>query len=86
MILGLIPSEFEDELLAKPHIKTWQEIVQWCKIKTVYKRQKILAEAARRPGGGRVNSGLAYVESPDQAEGTPAKTPDESEPPAWFKD
>ena len=86
MILGVIPSEFEDELLAKPHIKTWQEIVQWCKIKTVYKRQNILAEAARRPGGGRVNSVLAYVESSDQADGTPAQAPDESEPPAWFKD
>ena len=54
MLLGIIPTEFEDELLSKPHIKPWQEIVQWCKIRTIYKRQKVLAEAARKPGG-RIN-------------------------------
>ena len=53
MLLGIIPTEFEDELLSKPYIKTWQEIIQWCKVKTVYKRQKVLAEAARKPGGGK---------------------------------
>ena len=55
MLLGVIPTEFEDELLSKPYVKSWQEIVQWCKIKTVYKRQKVLAEAARKPSGSRVN-------------------------------
>ena len=40
MLWGVIPSDFEDELLINPHVKSWQDIIQWCKIKTVYKRQK----------------------------------------------
>ena len=89
MILGVIPNEFEDELLAKPHIKGWQESVQWCKIKTVYKRQKILAEATRQPGGTRVNSLHTEAKESDRLAATeaPAPTPAEStEPPAWFKE
>ena len=62
MLLGVIPTDFEDELLGNPQIKTWQEIVQWCKVKTVYKRQKLLSEAARRPGH-RVNSVLSNIGS-----------------------
>ena len=33
-----------------------------------------------------MNSVLAYVETADEANGSPAIAPDESEPPAWFKD
>ena len=65
MILGIIPTEFEDELLSKPHIKTWQDIVQWCKVKTVYKRQRVLAEAARKPSGSRVNSLHTEAKEPE---------------------
>lgn len=52
MILGVLPSDLEDELLSKPNVKTWQEIVSWCKVKTVYRRQNILAEQARKPPRG----------------------------------
>ena len=62
MIFGIIPSDFEHKLLAKPHIKTWQEIGQWGNIQTLYKRQEVSAEAARRPGGSRINSVLANIE------------------------
>ena len=60
--MGIIPSDFEHKLLAKPHIKTWQEIGQWGNIQTLYKRQEVSAEAARRPGGSRINSVLANIE------------------------
>ena len=33
MLLGVVPTEYEDELLSKPHIKSWQEIVRWCKLR-----------------------------------------------------
>ena len=62
MLLSVIPTEYEDELLSKPHIKTWQEIVQWCKLRTVYKRQKLLSEAARKPSG-RINSLIDQIDS-----------------------
>ena len=93
MILGIIPSEFEDELLSKPHIKTWQEIVEWCKVKTVYKRQKVLAENARRPNGGRINAFMYGLENTggeeeadiEQALNNVAPTNSDA-PPAWFQD
>ena len=56
MLLGIIPSDYEDELSSKPHIQSWQEIMQWCKVKNIYKRQKVLAEAARKPGGDQFYS------------------------------
>ena len=87
MLLGIIPTELEDELLSKPHVKTWQEIINWCKIKTVYRRQKVLSEAARRPGG-RINS--LIIDHPDDKEDEPEKNGsaafDESQPPQWFLD
>ena len=87
LLLGIIPTELEDELLSKPHVKTWQEIINWCKIKTVYRRQKVLSEAARRPGG-RINS--LIIDHPDDKEDEPEKNGsaafDESQPPQWFLD
>ena len=87
MVLGVIPSDYEDELLAKPHIKNWQEIVEWGKTKTVYKNQKVLAEAARKPSN-RVNM-LAYIEAEGDAK---APKPDavvenaDSDAPQWFQE
>ena len=87
MLLGVIPTEYEDELLSRPNIKTWQEIIQWCKTRTVYKRQKLLAEQARKPGG-RINQ-LSHLEvehdGVQDSEGEPAATASaDDEPPAWF--
>ena len=85
MVLGIIPNEFEDELLAKPYIQAWQEIVNWFKMKTVYRGQKQLAEQARKPGG-RINS-LIIEHEPDDDEQPAAKTSDlPNEPPQWFID
>ena len=88
MILGIIPQDLEDELLSKPNVKTWQEIVSWCKVKTVYRRQKVLSEQARKPGG-RIAS--LIVEHEDGAEAPLGPTPAESlvgssTPPSWFQD
>ena len=88
MLLGVIPADFEDELLANPQVKTWHEMIQWCKIKTIYKRQKILAEQARRPGG-RVNSVLSHIEVEVDRTSAPVATAAEVAPapdgaPAWF--
>ena len=92
MLLGIIPTEFEDELLTKPHVKTWQEIVQWCKIRTVYKRQKVLAEAARKPLAARVNKlksseDIEFDVTPIIAEEESAVASTSSNnAPAWFQD
>ena len=57
---------FEDELLAKPYTRTWQEIVNWCKVKTVYRLQKLLAEQACKPRG-RINSLIIEHEEDPEA-------------------
>ena len=81
MLLGIIPTDFEDELLSKPHIKSWQEIINWCKLRTIYKRQKTLAEATRKPGGGRVNALSSFCE--DLEEAPESKPVPEPPTPAW---
>ena len=95
MVLGIIPVELEDELLSMPHVKTWQEIINWCKIKTVYRRQSILSEAARRPGG-RANSLIvearqqdrlaAQDEDREDAPQAQVALVDDGKPPEWFKE
>ena len=89
MLLGVIPTEYEEELLSKPHIKSWQEIINWCKLRTTYKRQKVLAEATRKPGG-RVCA-LAGVElSDDDDESRPQEVAQRSKgqesAPTWAMD
>ena len=83
MLLSVIPTEYEDELLSKPHIKTWQEIVQWCKLRTIYKRQKLLSEAARNPGG-RINSLIDQIDD-DQTrqQQQPQPESNDSKAPTW---
>ena len=48
MLLGVIPTEYEDDILAKPEIVTYQDIINYCKVRTTYKRQKALSELTRR--------------------------------------
>ena len=57
MLLGIIPTEYEDEILVRPEITTYAEIIEYCKRRTTYKRQKALSELTRRPTNGpRVNA------------------------------
>ena len=85
MILSIIPTDLEDELLSKPNVKSWQEIVSWCKVKTVYRRQKILAEQARKPGG-RIASLLIEREGGEERSEAPAADNPAGGPPQWFQD
>ena len=56
MVLSIIPSDFEDEVLVRPEISSYRDIISFCKVRITYKRQKQLAELARRPNsGGRIN-------------------------------
>ena len=65
MVLGIIPSEYEDEILVRPEVHTWQQVLEFCKRRTTYKRQKALSEMTRRgPSGSRVNA-LKKVEPDD---------------------
>ena len=75
MLLGVIPTEYEDDILAKPEIVTYQDIINYCKVRTTYKRQKALSELTRRPGG-RINALL-------DSEKDQAMTPVVDEPPPW---
>ena len=64
MLLQVIPADFEDELLTRPEVDTWQKVMAWCKRKTAYKRTKALAELARKPAtSSRISALLS--ESPD---------------------
>ena len=56
MILGVIPTEYEDEILVRPEVITHRDIILFCKNRTTYKRQKALAEITRRSTQGRINS------------------------------
>ena len=85
MILGIIPADFEDEIIAKPHIRTWQEIVSYCKVKTVYRRQKQLAEQARRPGG-RINAMMGEDDEDDDKSDDKSKEAATTGPPQWFQE
>ena len=55
MILGIIPAEYEDEILVRPEIQSYLDIVEFCKKRITYKRQKQLAELTRKPPGDRIN-------------------------------
>ena len=65
MLLGVIPQEYEDEILIRPEIKTYKEIIEFCKKRTTYKRQKALSELTRRPGG-KINALIEQTEDDDK--------------------
>ena len=53
MLLGIIPTEYEDEILTRPEVKTWKDIIEFCNRRTIYKRQKALSELTRQGGPRR---------------------------------
>ena len=57
MLMGVIPTEYEDEILARPEIATYTDIIEYCKRRTTYKRQKALSELTCWPAyGPRINA------------------------------
>ena len=53
MLLGILPQEIENEIMDKPELagEDYKGIFDWCKKRIEYKRQKALAEFARKSGG-----------------------------------
>ena len=56
MIMGIIPNDYEDEILVRPEIQSWEQIIEFCQRRTAYKRQKMLSEMTRRGHDGKINS------------------------------
>ena len=57
MILGIIPTDYEDEILVRPEIVSYLDIVDFCKRRLTYRRQKELSELTRRPPNeARINA------------------------------
>ena len=69
MLLDVIPADYEDEILIRPEVRTYKDIVMFCNRRSEHKRAKQLAEAVRRPGG---TGGSIH-----------ALTSDNDQPPAW---
>ena len=76
MIMSIIPSEYEDEILVRPEIRTYLDIIEFCKRRATYKRQKHLAELARRPPA---NLRITALDGRDNNE----RSDDEDTPPSW---
>ena len=49
MLLGMIPTEYKDDILVRSEVATYDDIIQYCKCRVKYKRQKPLSELTRRP-------------------------------------
>ena len=76
MLMGIIPTEYEDEILVRPEIQTYKDIIEFCNRRTTYRRQKQLVELARKPPHAKVNALIDVpVESP--------VTPDAEKVPSW---
>ena len=58
MLLGIVPTEIENEVMDKPELEhaDYITIFNWIKKRIEYKRAKMLAEFARKTGGGIVAS------------------------------
>ena len=56
MLMGIIPTEYEDEILVRPEIVSYKDIIEFCNRRTTYRRQKQLVELARKPPHAKVNA------------------------------
>ena len=62
MLLEILPDEFEAEVLDRPEIIDHEQILAFVKRRLEYKRQKKLAEHARKHGGAMINA-VSYHDS-----------------------
>ena len=81
MLLGVLPSEIENEIMDKPELDgaDYKGIFDWCKKRIEYKRQKALAEFARKSGGNLVAALIPDV-SQSTASGMEATYPTPIDP------
>ena len=56
MLLDILPEEYEEEVLDRPEIIDHEQIIAFIKRRLEHKRQKKLAEHARKHGGAMVQS------------------------------
>ena len=65
MLMGIIPTKYEDEILVRPEIVSYKDIIEFCNRRTTYRRQKQLVELARKPPHAKVNALIdVQAESP----------------------
>lgn len=80
IVLGLIPHDMEDYIAARPHkFPDYQSISSYCRIQTVYRRMRQLAEHTRRTAGRMysfVDASAGHVDD----RGTEAVGPTPAEP------
>ena len=71
MLIGILPQEIENEIMDKPELEgnDYRGIFDWCKKRIEYKRQKALAEFARKSGGNIIAAVI-----PDAAQSADAKS------------
>ena len=55
MAIDLLPEDLENELIDQPELNSHTKVIAWVKRRLVYKRQKKMADFARKDGG-RVNA------------------------------
>ena len=67
MAMKTLPSEVESEMLDKPELKTWEQIIEHCRRKFAYKNQKLLASYIK-PGTTRITSIQRQEDSDDDDE------------------
>ena len=63
MLIKMLPTEIETELIDNPQLDSWEKILAWCRSRLRYKNQKFLASYLR-PGSSRM-SALRHDESSD---------------------
>ena len=83
MLLEILPDGLEDELdhPLNAHIKTHEQIIEWCKARTTKSRQKALAaQRLRQAIPGRMQPLVAPDAPMSKSSGA-----DVDAPPAWFK-
>ena len=83
MLLEILPDGLEDELdhPLNTHIKTHEQIIEWCEARTTKSRQKALAaQRLRQAVPGRMQPLVA----PDVPKSKPSDA-DVDAPPAWFE-
>ena len=69
--------------MCRPDVTTWQQVIAWCKLRTAYKRTKLLSELARKPNSNpRINALLEEARQLGAAEQRVPEAPDD-QPPAW---
>ena len=45
MLVDMIPTSFDDDIITRPEIKTYEQILKYCRDQADYRRMKLLANA-----------------------------------------